>query len=89
MNTIIARAKAPTPKFFKVLRTIGLVLATVGGTIVASPIAIPATIATIAGYLTVAGGVLTSVSQLTVDKNNEDPEYLNIPPVKSIWEHAI
>ena len=89
MKTIIARAKAPTPKFFKVLRTIGLVLATVGGTIVASPVAIPTYILTIAGYMTVAGGVLTSVSQLTVDKDNEDSEYLNTTPVRSIWEHAI
>ena len=31
MNKIVERATAPTPKFFKVLRTIGLVLATVGG----------------------------------------------------------
>ena len=39
---IVQRVKAPTPKFFKVLRTIGLALATVGGTIIASPIALPA-----------------------------------------------
>ncbi|WP_256948350.1 hypothetical protein [Flavobacterium psychrophilum] len=30
---IIKRVKAPTPKFFKVLRNIGLVLVAVGGTI--------------------------------------------------------
>ena len=42
MKKIINRAKAPTPKFFKVLRTVGLALAAVGGTILAAPIALPA-----------------------------------------------
>lgn len=62
---LVQRAKAPTPKFFKVLRNIGLVLATVGGTILAAPIALPIVVSSAAGYLTVAGGVLSAVSQLT------------------------
>jgi uncharacterized membrane protein HdeD (DUF308 family) len=61
---IIKRAKAPTPKFFKVLRNIGLVLVTVGGTILAAPVALPIVISTAGGYLVVAGGVLSGVSQL-------------------------
>ncbi len=62
---VINRINAPTPKFFKVLRNIGLVLAAVGGTILAAPIALPAIVVTIGGYLTVAGGVISAVSQLT------------------------
>lgn len=62
---VIKRAKAPTPKFFKVLRNIGLALAAVGGTILATPIALPMVISSIAGYLAVAGGVLSAVSQIT------------------------
>ena len=62
---LVQRAKAPTPKFLKVLRNIGLVLATVGGTILAAPIALPIVVSSAAGYLTVAGGVLSAVSQLT------------------------
>jgi uncharacterized membrane protein HdeD (DUF308 family) len=62
---IIKRAKAPTPKFFKVLRNIGLSLAAVGGTILAAPIALPVVVTTIGGYLAVAGGVVSAVSQLT------------------------
>lgn len=62
---IIKRVKSPTPKFFKVLRNIGLVLAAVGGTILAAPIALPTIVVTIGGYVTVAGGVLSAVSQLT------------------------
>jgi uncharacterized membrane protein HdeD (DUF308 family) len=65
MKKIISRAKAPTPKFFKVLRNIGLALATVGGTILAAPIALPVVVTTVAGYLAVAGGVVSAVSQLT------------------------
>ncbi len=65
MKKIINRAKAPTPKFFRVLRTVGLALAAVGGTILAAPIALPAIITTIGGYVAVAGGVLSAASQLT------------------------
>ena len=62
---IVKRAKAPTPKFFKVLRNIGLALAAVGGTILAAPVALPIVISSIGGYLAVAGGVLSAVSQIT------------------------
>ena len=58
---IVNRAKAPTPKFFKDLRTIGLVLAALGS----APVGLPVVIGSIGGYLAVAGGVLSAVSQLT------------------------
>lgn len=67
MNTIVNRATAPTPKFFKVLRNIGLALAAIGGTILTSPVVLPAVVVAVGGYLAVAGGVLSAVSQLTVD----------------------
>ena len=71
MKKIINRAKAPTPKFFKVLRTVGLALAAVGGTILAAPIALPAIVTTIGGYVAVAGGVLSAASQLTITDDSE------------------
>jgi len=64
---IVQRAKAPTPKFFKVLRAVGLSVAAVGGSILAAPIALPAALITVAGYLTLAGGVITAVSQTAVE----------------------
>ncbi|WP_300977720.1 hypothetical protein [Flavobacterium sp.] len=64
---VIKRAKAPTPKFFKVLRTIGLALAAVGGTLLAAPVALPVAVTTFAGYLAVTGGVISAVSQLTTE----------------------
>jgi len=69
---IIKRAKAPTPKFFKVLRNIGLALAAVGGTILAAPIALPVVVTSIGGYLVVAGGVVSAVSQLTTTTEKAD-----------------
>jgi uncharacterized membrane protein HdeD (DUF308 family) len=60
------RVKAPTPKFFRILRTIGLALLAVSGSIMAAPIALPAALVTIAGYAALAGGVISAVSQVTV-----------------------
>jgi uncharacterized membrane protein HdeD (DUF308 family) len=73
MNKIVERATAPTPKFFKVLRTIGLVLATVGTVVITAPVSLPIVVTSIGGYAVVAGGVISAVSQLTVD-NNEQPK---------------
>jgi hypothetical protein len=66
--TLVQRLTAPTPKIFKVFRTVGLTLAAVGGAILAAP-AMPVILITIAGYLTVAGTVITAVSQVAVDGN--------------------
>jgi len=68
---VVERVKAPTPKFFRTLRTIGLALAALGGAILAAPVAVPAALITIAGYITLAGGVMTAVSQTAVDTNSK------------------
>lgn len=69
--TIVERVKAPTPKFFKTLRTIGLALAAVGGAVLTAPVAVPAALVTIAGYVALAGGVMTAISQTAVDTNSK------------------
>ncbi|MDP2159614.1 MAG: hypothetical protein Q8K02_03965 [Flavobacterium sp.] len=71
MNKIVERATAPTPKFFKVLRTVGLALATVGTVVLTAPVSLPLIVTTIGGYVAVAGGVISAVSQLTVEKNEQ------------------
>ena len=63
---LIERAVSPTPTFFQKLRNIGLALAAISAAIIASPVALPAIVVTIAGYLAVAGTVLGAVSQITV-----------------------
>ena len=71
MKKIINRAKSPTPKFFKVLRNVGLAFAAVGGTIIAAPIALPGIVTTFGGYVAVAGGVLSAASQLTTTDDSK------------------
>lgn len=71
---VIQRMKAPTPKFFRLLRTIGLALAAASGALLAAPIALPAAVITAAGYLTVAGSVITAVSQTAIPKEEEEDD---------------
>ncbi len=75
---IIERAQAPTPKFFKLLRTIGLAMLAVSGALLTAPVALPGVIVTVAGYTAVAGGVLSAVSQITVDDTAK-----NLPEAKN------
>ncbi len=73
--TIIERYKKPTPKFFRTLRNIGIALATAGGAIIAAPISLPVLVVTVATYMTVAGTVITAVSQaVTVDEKTKIPK---------------
>ena len=57
----------------QVLRTIGITLASVGGAILASPVALPAGIVTAAGYLLLGGTVVSAVAQTGV-KSEEEPK---------------
>ena len=67
MKNIVQRVKAPTPKFFKKVRNIGLALAAIGTTLLTAPVALPAVVIKIAGYLAVAGGVAGTISQTAVE----------------------
>ena len=60
------RVLAPTPKWFKVLRTVGIALASVGGIIIASPVALPVGLVSAAGYLILGGSIISVVSQTGV-----------------------
>jgi len=68
---VVNRMKAPTPKFFKVLRTVGLALAAAGGALLTAPVALPAIVISLAGYAAVAGTVITAVSQSAVKEETE------------------
>ena len=71
MKQVLTRMLQPTPPFFKKLRNIGLGLTAVAAVIVAGPVAMPAVLIKMAGYLVVAGGVMTAVSQAAT---NNDPQ---------------
>lgn len=71
MKTIARRMKRKTPSFFKKVRNTGLTIAAVSASILAAPVALPAMVVKVAGYLAVAGGVMTTVSQAAVKNERE------------------
>ena len=68
---VVERVNAPTPKWFKTLRTIGIALASVGGVIIASPVALPVGLVSAAGYLVLGGSIISVVSQTAVNSEEE------------------
>jgi len=64
---ILQRAVAPTPRFFKKLRLIGLILTAASGVFVGGNLA-SGSLLEIIKYIASAGAVLTAVSQVTVDE---------------------
>lgn len=57
---------APTSKWFKVLCSIGIALASVGGIIIASPVALPVAVVSAAGYLVLGGSIISVILQTAV-----------------------
>ena len=68
---LVQRILSPTPKWFKLIRNIGLALASVGGIIVASPVALPVGLVSVAGYLVLGGSIISAVSQTGVASEEE------------------
>ena len=66
MNNVWQRLKAPTPVFFRKLRRAGMMVTAIGAVLLTAPVSLPLVVVQLAGYLTVAGGVLTAVSQTAV-----------------------
>lgn len=62
------RIKAPTPRFYKKLRNAGLTAVAIGTALLTSPIALPALLIKLAGYLAVAGTVTSAVCQTVTGK---------------------
>lgn len=71
MSTVINRVQAETPKFFKGLRNMGLILAAISATLLTSDVNLPPLVLKIAEYIAVAGSVMGAVSQTAV-KNEEE-----------------
>lgn len=63
------RIEAPTPKFFKKVRNIGLILAAISATLLTTPVALPVVVIKVASYLAVAGSVASAVSQTTAESD--------------------
>ena len=69
--TLVQRWKAPTPNFWKKVQRLAITLGAVAGVIITAPVSIPATVITVAGYVATAGTVAATLSQLTVDNNEQ------------------
>lgn len=63
---IVDRVTNETPKWFKLVRNVGLVLTALSGTLLAAPIGLPATVLTVAGYLALGGAIASAVAQTAV-----------------------
>ena len=63
---LISRIQEPTPKWFRIVRNIGLALSAVGGVIATAPVSLPAGIITLGGYLLLGGSIIGAVSQTAV-----------------------
>ena len=70
LSSVGDRIKQKTPPFFKKLRTIGLVVAAIGTSLVMAPVALPVLVTTIGGYLIFGGTVMSTVSQTAVESKD-------------------
>lgn len=66
-NMLKKRWSAKTPKFWKKVQRVGIVIGAIGGAIMTAPVTLPAAVITTAGYLIATGGVIATMSQLTVE----------------------
>jgi len=67
MKHLKKRWDAPTPKFWKKVQSIGLVLSAVGTVLMTAPVGLPIAIITAGGYAAFGGSLIAAMSQLTVD----------------------
>jgi len=70
MKKVIERIQEPTPKFFKKIRNLGLLLTAVSGVIATAPVSLPAVVITVSGYLAVAGGIASAISQTAIHRDD-------------------
>lgn len=65
------RMQSPTPPFFVKLRNWSFILAAISGALLSTPVALPAIVVKVAGYMAVAGAVAGSVSQAVTEGKQE------------------
>lgn len=62
MDSLIERAKKPTPKFWKKVQKVGIAIGIIGGALVTFPVT-----ATIGAIVVTMGTTIAGLSQLTVE----------------------
>ena len=76
---LVSRMAAPTPKWFRIVRNLGLTLSAVGGVLVAAPVTLPAAVITVGGYLLLGGTILSAVSQTAISSEEYGEKSGKIP----------
>lgn len=62
MDSLIERAKKPTPKFWKKVQKVGIAIGIIGGALVTFPVT-----ATIGAIVVTVGTTIAGLSQLTIE----------------------
>lgn len=65
------RLTSKTPKFFRIIRNIGIGIGLLGTAIVTAPVSLPAILITAAPYLIWAGSIAGTVAQLTKEDKDD------------------
>lgn len=65
------RWNSPTPKFWKRVQRWAIITGTVAGVILTAPVTLPAAVIAVAGYVATAGTVAATLSQLTIENNEQ------------------
>lgn len=76
---LASRITSPTPKWFRIVRNIGLGLSAVGGALVAAPVVLPAAVVTVGGYLLLGGTIISAVSQTAISSEEYGEKSGKIP----------
>ena len=76
---LVSRIAEPTPKWFRIVRNLGLTLSAVGGVLVAAPVVLPAAVISIGGYLLLGGTIISAVSQTAVSSEEYGEKSGKIP----------
>ena len=71
---LVERVTNDTPKWFKIVRNVGLGLTAISGTLLAAPIGLPSLVINIAGYLALAGAIASAVAQTAVKIDEADQD---------------
>ena len=72
--SIRQRWSAKTPKFWKKVQRVAITIGAIAGVIIAAPITLPVAVVTVASYAITVGTVAATLSQLTVETNDERKE---------------
>jgi hypothetical protein len=72
--SIKQRWSAKTPKFWKKVQRVAITIGAIAGVIIAAPITLPVAVVTVATYAITVGTVAATLSQLTIETNDERKE---------------